>query len=232
MGRGGLTGRSLKKKVLDLLKSEDLDLAIDQLCQLPSRHVINPLFSFLYNRDEQIKWRTVTAMGAIVGRLADEDMESARVIIRRLMWNLNDESGGIGWGSPEAMGEILACQETLAKEYSQILTSYAREDGNFQEHPLMQRGVLWGIGRLAQANPEMLIDAVPYLIPYLDSSDATVRGLAVRILGLLGIEEVRAKLGQLAEDESALKIYIDRRLIKCKVKELAEEALGKEKEQD
>ena len=229
MGRGGLRGRLLKQKVLDLLKSEDLDLAIDQLCRLPSRHVINPLFSFLYHRDEQIKWRTVTAMGAIVSKLADEDMESARVIIRRLMWNLNDESGGIGWGSPEAMGEILACHETLAKEYSQILISYAREDGNFQEHQLMQRGVLWGIGRLAQSNPELLIDAVTYLIPYLDSSDATVRGLAVRTMGLLGVDEVRPSLEQLKKDESELKIYIDRRLIKCKVKELAEEALEKKK---
>jgi len=210
------------------LKSEDLDLAIDQLCRLPPRHVINPLFSFLYNSNEKIKWRAVTAMGAIVSKLADEDMESARIIMRRLMWNLNDESGGIGWGSPEAMGEILACHETLANEYSQILISYAREDGNFQEHELMQRGVLWGIGRLAQSNPELLIDAVTYLIPYLDSSDATVRGLAVWILGLLGIEGGWSKLEQLTDDENQLKIYIDRRLIKCKVKELAENAFGKE----
>ncbi len=222
-----MRGRSLKQKVLDLLKSEDLDLAIDQLCRLPPRHVINPLFSFLYNSNEKIKWRAVTAMGATVSKLADEDMESARIIMRRLMWNLNDESGGIGWGSPEAMGEILACHETLANEYSQILISYAREDGNFQEHELMQRGVLWGIGRLAQANPELLIDATPYLIPYLDSSDATVRGLAVWILGLLRVEGGWSKLKQLEEDENAIKIYIDRRLIKCKVKELAEEALGK-----
>jgi len=222
-----LRGRSLKQKVLELLKLEDLDQAIDQLCQLPSRHAINPLFSFLYNRDEKIKWRAVTAMGAVVSNLADEDMESARVIIRRLMWNLNDESGGIGWGSPEAMGEILTCHETLAKEYSQILISYTREDGNFQEHQLMQRGVLWGIGRLAQTNPELVMDAVPYLIPYLDSSDATVRGMTVWALGLLGVYEVQPNLDQLKKDESELKIYIDRRLIKCKVKELVEEALGK-----
>ena len=230
MGRDGLRGRSLKRKVLELLRSEDLDHAIDQLCQLSSRHVINPLFSFLYHRDEQIKWRAVTAMGAIVSKLADEDMESARVIMRRLMWNLNDESGGIGWGSPEAMGEILASQETLAKEYSKMLISYAREDGNFQEHPLMQRGVLWGIGRVAQAYPDMLIESAPFLISYLDSSDGEVRGLAAWVLGLLGVEEARAKLGQLATDENDVKIYIDGRLIQCKVKELAEEALANKKQ--
>jgi len=96
--------------------------------------VINPLFSFLYNNDEQVRWRTVTAFGAVVAKLADEDMEAARIIMRRLMWNLNDESGGIGWGSPEAMGETLARHEGLAKEYARILLSYARQDGNYLEH--------------------------------------------------------------------------------------------------
>jgi hypothetical protein len=46
-------------------------------------------------------------MGEVMAHLADKDMESARVIMRRLMWSLNDESGGIGWGAPEAMGEIV-----------------------------------------------------------------------------------------------------------------------------
>ena len=59
-------------------------------------------------------------MGALVFSLAEQDMESARVVMRRLMWNLNDESGGIGWGSPEAMGEIMARHSGLAEEYSKI----------------------------------------------------------------------------------------------------------------
>ncbi len=63
-------------------------------------------------------------MGRVAADLADRDMESARVVVRRLMWNLNDESGGIGWGSPEAMGEIMACHEGLAEEYSCILISF------------------------------------------------------------------------------------------------------------
>ena len=55
-------------------------------------------------------------MGAVVAHLAEKDMESARVVMRRLMCSLNDESGGIGWGAPEAMGEIIASHEGLASE--------------------------------------------------------------------------------------------------------------------
>ncbi|HBF42361.1 MAG TPA: hypothetical protein DDW42_01785 [Desulfobacteraceae bacterium] len=83
-------GHVLKHNVLEILKSADLDYALDELRRIPARQVINPLFSFLYNSDEHIKWRSVTAIGAVVTKLADEDTVSARVITRRLMWNLND----------------------------------------------------------------------------------------------------------------------------------------------
>ncbi|MBU4388591.1 MAG: hypothetical protein KKB23_03510, partial [Proteobacteria bacterium] len=99
--------RTLKKKILELLNNNDLEKSIVKILELPARQVVNPLFSFLYNADELLKWKAVIAMGAVVSDLADHNMESARIVMRRLLWNLNDESGGIGWGSPEAMGEIM-----------------------------------------------------------------------------------------------------------------------------
>ena len=177
-----LSGRTLKKKIGVLLKSGDLDRAILELTQLRGKQVINPLLSFLQDTDEDTKWTAVKAIGAIVAKMADEDMESARVVMRRLMWNLNDESGGIGWGSPEAMGEIMATHEGLAKEYVHILISYTRKDGNYLEHEVLQRGLLWAIGRLCKVRPHLLRDAASHLIPYLHSRDGTVRDLAEQAL--------------------------------------------------
>jgi len=164
-------------------------------------------------------------MGTVVKRLAETDRESAREILRRLMWNLNDESGGIGWGAPEAMGEILASDEALAREYVQILVSYAREDGNFQEQWPMQRGVLWAIGRLAQAAPGLLKEYVSCLLPYLRSPDGEVRAHAVWVMGLLRAEEARPCLDRLRGDDTEIALYVDRRLINRQVKALVEEAL-------
>ena len=130
-------------------------------------------------------------MGHVVSQLADRDLEAARVIMRRLMWNLNDESGGIGWGSPEAMGEILAAHSGLAHEYVHILLSYAREDGNYIEHEALQRGLLWGIGRLSERRPELVRGAAVFLLPYLASQDGMIRGLSARIMGLLQVKEAR-----------------------------------------
>ena len=221
-----LSGRGLKDHVLRLLKSPDFDQSLKELIRIPGRRVVNPLFSFLFNSDEQVRWRAITAMGSVVSNLAEEDMESARVIMRRLMWNLNDESGGIGWGSPEAMGAILASNEALAKEYARILISYARADGNFQEHELVQRGVLWAIGRLSQVRPDLTKGAAPYLIPYLKSRDAGVRGLAAWVLGLLGVKEARSSLERLTDDEAQVQVFLEHKLVEGSVKELAEEALA------
>ena len=192
---------------------------------MPPRQVINSLFSFLYSADEQIKWRAVTAMGASVARLADEEMEPARIIMRRLMWNLNDESGGIGWGSPEALGEILACHELLAREYAPILISYARKDGNYLELEMLQRGLLWGVSRLSQVRPYLVQDEISHFLPYLQSMDTTVRGLAAWLMGLLEAGDARTALEALTDDDAELSIYQDRKLINRCVKELAEEAL-------
>jgi len=222
-------GRELKRKVLALLQSDDFDQRLNDLHQWPARQVINPLFSFLLSSEEQTRWRAITAMGAVVAHLAETDMESARIIMRRLMWSLNDESGGIGWGAPEAMGEIIASHGGLAQEYVRVLISYIREDGNFLEYEPLQRGALWAVGRVAQSRSDLVQDAVPHLLPYLASTDASVRGLATWTVGLLGAEGARPPLEALLEDETEVSLYLDRQLVRRSVGSLAKEALASTK---
>ncbi len=90
----------------------------------------------------------------------------------------------------------------------------------------MQRGLLWGIGRLAHVRPHLMQNAVQHLLPYLDSPDATVRGLAAWVTGLLGVEMARSKLQRLKTDETRIQIYKDHKVIHCRVMDLAEEALS------
>jgi hypothetical protein len=221
-----LRGRNLKRKVFDLLMSDDFNQVLDVLCSFPARRVINPLLSFLCSAEPQVRWRAITAAGAVVANHAKEDMESARVVMRRLMWNLNDESGGIGWGLPETMGEIMARHEGLALEYANILASYIREDGNFLEHPPLQQGVLWGLGRLGQIKPELLDEVEIHLHPFLTSRDATLRGLAAWVMGLLGGGQRDSELKDLLGDEAEVTIYINGTFRVCRVSDLARDALA------
>lgn len=218
-------GRGLKQTVRNLLNADSFDTSLDEFCMLPARQVINPLFAFLVHSDEKLRWRAITAVGAVVEKLAREDMESARVIMRRLMWSLNEESGGIGWGAPEAMAEIMAQHEELALEYSRMLISYMDYEGNFLEYEGLQRGVLWGLVRLARVRPQMLADAGRHLQKYLESTDATIRGLAAWASGLLGVEETRPMLQLLVKDDSLLRLCIDNEFTQVRVQDLAEKAL-------
>ena len=220
-----LKNRPLKKKIQKLLLQKDFDKGLLQIGDMPARKAINPLFSFLCSLDELLKWRAVTAMGEVVTRLADEDMESARVIMRRHMWNLNDESGGIGWGCPEAMGEIMARNENLAAEFWCILISYIRPDGNFLEHEVLQRGVLWGVGRLAHTRPQLLKDSADYLIPYLQNKDPYLRGLAAWGSKTLRNKKIDDILSRLMEDGAKLSIFLDGHLRQYSVGQLAQEAM-------
>jgi len=213
-------GRQLKKKVFELLSNKDFEKDILKISGFSARAVVNPLFSFFYNSDEIIKWRAVIAMGAVVSNLADHDMESARVVMRRFIWNLNDESGGIGWGSPEAMGEILARHEGLAKEYHKILLSYIMPDGNYIEHEILQRGVLWGIGRLAHARPHLVKDVAHLLCPYMESPDPALRGLAAWTAGLFDCETTNRLLKNLENDQATLTFYLDGKLEELTVAQL------------
>jgi hypothetical protein len=219
--------RHLKKKFLALLRNEEFEKSLEEICLLPVRRVVNPLFSFFYHTDELVKWRAITAMGVVVARLAHEDFESARIVIRRLMWNLNDESGGIGWGSPEAMGEIMARHDRLAKEYACILVSYINEAGNFLEHEMLQRGVLWGLGRLAHARSELVRDAAAYLPLFMRSKDAVHRGLAAWVAGAIPSEMTESLLKHLVTDEARINIFINMNLEERTVGQLAVEALSR-----
>ena len=202
-------GRELKQRILELLKSENFKPALQTIRSFPARRVINPLFALLCSMEPQVKWRAITAIGAVVANLAQDDMESARVVMRRMIWNLNDESGGIGWGLPEAMGEVMAQHEGLAQEYVHMLLSYIREDGNFLEHEPLQRGVLWGLGRLAQTRPELLNQAVPHLQPFITSEDATLRGLAAWTIGLLKAGQDAPGLEVLKSDDTEVVLYLN-----------------------
>lgn len=182
-----------------------------------------------------LRWHAVTLFGEVMSRLADKDMEAARIVMRRFLWSLNDESGGIGWGAPEAMAESMYHHDRLCDEYLHMLISYMlpdgpleHQDGNFLELPELQRGLLWGVARLAERRGPLLLakQVVPHLLEYLSSADAAVCGLAARALGLLKSVQAVEHLKQLDGDEREVRVYQGGKVVVTTVKDLADEALA------
>ncbi len=213
-----MSRRTIKKEILQILALEDLVSVKEVLVSFQPAEIINPLFSALCSTSLQVKWHAVSAFGWFVPAIAESNIEAARVIMRRFLWSLNDESGGIGWGAPEAMAEIMTMDVRLAEEYLHMLISYTREDGpelfqdgNFLELPMLQRGLLWGVGRLCQACKKQMVETGvgEDLRAYLTSDDAEVPGLAVWCLSLLGDTSAKSDVLTLQHDYREVPIYQD-----------------------
>lgn len=176
-------GRQTKKLVGEILESTRRESAMILLEKIPDEQLIGHLFSHFYHHNDLIKFRATAAMGVLGGRIARAKIEKARIVLRRIMWNLNDESGGIGWGSPEAMGEILFHSPKLAMEFKSILFSYLDPRANFIEHEMLQQGVIWGIGTYLEAYPDALDTTTKGLLfSHLHSQDPVKKAYAIRAL--------------------------------------------------
>lgn len=235
--------RDLKRRIRAGLSGSDWRQELSELEGLPARRLTGPLFSLLLDPDELVRWRSVEAFGRAVARLADSPeqagpalggLEQARGILRQCLWRLNEESGGLGWGAPEALGESLARHPRLAGEFHRMLASYVREEtggeGNYLEHVPLRRGVFWALGRLAQVRPELLRAEAPALLAGLAEADAANRGLCARALGLVfagqgGPPEVAQALSALGDDPACFELFQDGELTRPTVGQAARQAL-------
>ncbi len=221
-------GRELKRRIRDLLAGDGWEDGLTGLAEL-GQAAVAPLFSALCSSSPLVRWRAVTAFGLVVAALAARTPEKARVVMRRFIWSLNDESGGIGWGAPEAMAEIMTQSPLVAAEYHNHVLAYIHEDhcrpDCYLEHAPLRRGAVWGVARLAQARPDLAGAAEPDLLCALGDCDAGIRGLAAWACGLLGLTSALPQLEAMTTDASALEIYRDRALAETSVGALATEAI-------
>jgi hypothetical protein len=229
-----MSRRAVKQGLLTTLEAADVGGVVRFLEGHPPHLLLNPLFSALCHPLEQVRWQAVCCFGRIVPLMADKDPESARILMRRFLWSLNDESGGIGWGAPEAMAEIMFHCTLLRREYLHMLVSYMREDGeenyqdgNYLELPLLQRGLLWGIGRLCQGHRSEMVarQIAGDLIAYLSSPDHQVIGLAIWCLGMLGQNFAAPKISTFLNHPGEVRLFLDNDLKTVTVAKLAEEGL-------
>ena len=232
--RIAMSRRLLKNELLAILEQSDPGEICHFLDSHPSHLLLNSLFIALCNPSEQVRWQAVCGFGRIVPALADKDPEAARIVMRRFLWSLNDESGGIGWGAPEAMAEIMFHSSLLRREYLHIFVSYMHEDGedifqdgNYLELPLLQRGLLWGIGRLCQGHRAEMKEKqiADDIVAYLSSPDFQVVGMAVWCLGILGGDLAEMKIAGFLEHLGEIRIFCDNTLCTVTIGELAKNGL-------
>jgi hypothetical protein len=220
-----------RNRLAEALAAADFPRSLDELADIEPKKRFKFLFSALLAREAVTRWRAVVALGTAAAELARTSPEAARDFWRNLMWRVNEESGTIGWGIPEVMGETLARAPVLADDYHRILFSYVRDlpgDSTYIDHAPLRRGVWWAMARLAGARPELVRQALPDLAAALADPDPSARGLACLALIRLGPplkNDLRERLTDLTQDFAAFELFRHGTPATATVASLAVEAL-------
>jgi HEAT repeat protein len=190
--------RARKAAVRQFLRNRDLE---------PVRHwagtvrsPLRTLFSLTFDHEELLRWRAVEAIGQVAAEQARPDPERVRDFLRRLLWQMNDESGGLSWLSPEIIGEILVNVPSLAGEYGPLLLSYLHEEP-------FERGAHQAISRLASKKPDVFSQGTSLLAESLENPDPAIRALAAAALGAIDTTRVDALLERFRNDGAVVNLY-------------------------
>jgi hypothetical protein len=176
-----------KKFILHSLESNDLDSIVSFVRE--NRKALSLLIRMAYDKETLVGWRAIKAVGRVAKALVNTEDEFLRVTIRKLLWSLSDESGGIGWAAPELLGEIVSSDpEGFADIIPLIAEVYDIEEETFRP------GVVYALSRVAEINPELVANYQKVIITSLVDKNPMIKIYALDLVGLVWSIASRKKL--------------------------------------
>ncbi len=162
--------RKIKEEIRNYLNAQEFstDSLPASLANVEKEQWVSPLFACLLEIEPLLS-RASSMLGFAVANIYEENKEKARIIIRRMIWQMNEESGNIGWGIPLAFVYSLKYSKGLTVEYHKILISYIRDrdgDSNYCDFAPLRIQCFEAV--------EILLDTYPEYIAF--SSEALLQG--------------------------------------------------------
>ncbi|MFH1726592.1 MAG: DVU0298 family protein [Elusimicrobiota bacterium] len=171
------------------------------------------------------KWRAVSAMGVAAGE-GGVGADKVERQVQRFLWAMNEESGAVPYGVPEALGEILALRPELKGRILPLLVSYVADKELFQTGPILA-GAIWALGRAGVHDAEEMRRALPGLKAALLNGGPDVRGAALWTSARLGLaKDLEDQIRPLSADPDAACLMIDGKIEEVAIADLAKRALG------
>ncbi|UCC79879.1 MAG: hypothetical protein JSW64_00565 [Candidatus Zixiibacteriota bacterium] len=164
------------------------------------KNIMRTLSSLMYDHQPLIRWRAVEVLGRISKIIAGTDPEKVRRQIRRILWLMNDESGGLCWNGPEAIGEIIYNNPVLIYEYGPIITSFLSEEP-------FEAGTRRAIWRVGSIGPEIFNESKILIIKSLESPIPEMRAFSIEALNSLDDTSAYNRVKMLKNDSSPIEIY-------------------------
>ena len=175
----GSKAKQTKLLVRALLERRDTSAIISWAQS--DRNPLRTLSSLLFEENPLVAWRAIEAIGQVAGTVSNTDIDKVKRQIRKLLWMMNDESGGLCRRGPEAIGEILINVPSLTQDYAHLLPPYLWEEP-------FEVGTRSAIFRLLSARPEttdIFQGCIGDLLKSLDHPDEIMRGYSLLVLKTL-----------------------------------------------
>jgi hypothetical protein len=210
-----------------LLRAMLEERRLDDIAELASAHrcIFGTLVSLTFDPEARVAWRAVEALGVACARVADHDPQFAREQLRRLLWLITEESGGICWRAPEAMAEIVSNRPELFGEYVPIIAHLLLETAE-EDLEQFRPGMLWAVGRLGVSARAAAPDVIASIAASLARPDPPSRAMAAWCLGRLGETELLARRRELLTDAAPVELYEEGHLRRMTVASITAAALG------
>ncbi|OGW42220.1 MAG: hypothetical protein A2010_10105 [Nitrospirae bacterium GWD2_57_9] len=215
----------IKAAIRQALEADDLD-AVASLAR-KDRKVLSQLVRLAYDKETLAGWRAIKAIGRSAKEMVNKDYAFLRETIRKQLWSLNDESGGIGWSAPEIVGEIVSCAPDRFRDIIPLLAQVYDVD-----EVVFRPGVLYALATIAEVLPTAVEPYTNLAVKALSDENAMVRVRGLEIIRLLrdllsdtDRAAVMREMPRLLSDQSEVWIYKNSHFINIQVKEAAEETV-------
>ncbi len=165
-----------------------------------ARGSLRTLTSMTFDTDQLLVWRAIEATGWVAAVVAEDGLRPVKDLIRRQLWLMNDESGGLGWHSPELIGEILVNVPSLVEQFAPLLPSFLVEEP-------FERGTHFAMWRIAQVDPKVYSSNTPQLVRSLTDADAAIRAFAALTLLHVDADTHVGAVEPLRSDDAEVVVY-------------------------
>jgi hypothetical protein len=199
----------MKHVAVSALEENDFETVMTLARQ--NRKLLSILVRLAYNKETIVGWRAILAVGHVATLYIRNNYDFLRETIRKLLWSLSDESGGIGWSAPELLGEIVrADPKKMADVIPLIAEIYSVEEKTFRP------GVLYALKRIAERQPDAILQFQALIAQGLTDKDPLSKIYSLELAKLLrGVinqqyrEYLRTHIKDLIADHAEVWIYED-----------------------
>jgi len=208
--------RADKKTVKAMAEARDIDGLVNLF--FDDRKVLRYLQRLVYEPTPGARYQVAWVIGQVCGRVATREPGPVADLLHRL-FEASTDSASSSWGMVETIGAIIAGRPD-------IYGAFTRHLFNFMGDPGTREGVLWGLGEIAAAKPDLIRKSTPFysLFPVLNHPMPLLRGLALRLMGRIQAKEAEMQIMGLQFDNTPITIYEQGQPVETTVAALSAEA--------